>query len=131
MLYQHPSGHRVTIAGHPVAAPGVAFTGHESAADMALFGYVPVIEPPSDPMPSTPLVFSISKLALRRALRAANLESVFNQALSSNPQWAADWADAQELRSDDPLLLEALPQLASLANLSEEQAMDLLRSASI
>jgi hypothetical protein len=53
MIYQHPTtAARVTIAGYPVCVGGVAFTGSESASDMALFGYVPV--PPDAPAPPQP-----------------------------------------------------------------------------
>ena len=75
--------------------------------------------------------FLVSKLKLRRILRANGLEAVFDAALASNQTWFKDWNDANELKSDDPIFIEALPALASYAGITTEQANQLLLSASI
>ena len=108
------------------------WTGNESAETLAQFGYTVQPEPPAaEPEPPAPVVVRVSKLNLRRALRALALEDAFDAALAANPAWARDWADATELRSDDPMLVAALPALAQAAGMTPEQATALLASAQI
>ena len=77
---------------------------------------------------STPVPFTVSKLKLRRALREIGLEKAFDSALASNPRALADWNDAQNLLSTDPMLVEMLPVLSGMAGLTPEQASELLQT---
>jgi hypothetical protein len=94
-------------------------------------GGAPDVVPYVPPVAEVKSVLQISKLRLRRALRAAGLETAFDAALAGNPQWSEDWADATELRSDDPMLLAALPALAAGAGMTVEKAQVLLESAAV
>ncbi len=51
-----------------------------------------------------------TKLEIRRALRAAGKESELDAILSGNTSFAKDWADAQEININDPLILTAVQQ---------------------
>ena len=79
-------------------------------------------------IPTPPAPFDVSKLSLRRALRAIGLEGALNAFLAANPTAKADWDDATILRTDDPLLVAAMPALCQQAGLSAEQAQALLES---
>ena len=69
----------------------------------------------------------ISKLTIRRRLRAAGLEGAFDAALDANPQAKADWTDAQMINTNDPLVLAMLPQLQAALHLSDELIDGLLQ----
>lgn len=71
---------------------------------------------------NNPAPYWVSKLKLRRALRAAGLEPAYDAFLAANPIHQADLTDAQELLSTDPLLVSAVPQLSSMAGIPEPQA---------
>jgi hypothetical protein len=72
--------------------------------------------------------FDVSKLSLRRALRQIGMEPALNAFLAANPTAKADWDDATILRTDDPLLVAAMPALCQQAGISAEQAQTLLES---
>jgi hypothetical protein len=69
-----------------------------------------------------PAPYWVSKLKLRRALRAAGLELAYDAFLAANPIHQADLAAANELLSTDPLLVSAVPQLAALAGIPAPHA---------
>lgn len=71
----------------------------------------------------------MSKLALRRALRARGLEVALDALLAADAQAARDWADAQTLRLDDPLLQAALPVFRQQAGLTDADIADLVQAA--
>ncbi len=83
------------------------------------------------PIDDTDTSFAVSKLKLRRILRDNNLEVLFDGALESNSIWKKDWNDANELRNDDPIFIQALPALASYAGITLEQAQHFLLEAKI
>ncbi|CAK0780212.1 hypothetical protein CCP3SC15_710002 [Gammaproteobacteria bacterium] len=78
--------------------------------------------------PPPPTAFEVSKLALRRALRALGLEPALNAFLAANPTAKADWDDSTILRTDDPLLVAAMPALCQQAGITSGQATALLES---
>ncbi len=78
--------------------------------------------------PSPRPVRTVSKLALRRALRVAGLESALDSYLDANPTARADWDDSQLLDVRDPLLSESLPEFATASGLSVEQIQQLFQS---
>ena len=82
-----------------------------------------VSEPPLPPAP-----LRVSKLKLRRALRAANMEALLDGFLASDPSYLADWNDAQFLATNDPFLTTAIPMFAQAANLTEAQVMGILQT---
>jgi hypothetical protein len=50
-------------------------------------------------IPTPPAPFDVSKLSLRRALRAIGLEGALNAFIAANPTAKADWDDATILRT--------------------------------
>lgn len=121
-IFALPRSGAIEVAGQQVGP-------HTSEAALLALDCEVYVEPP--PVPVEPPGLQISKLRLRRGLRAAGLEAAFDAALAGNAEWAADWADATELSSDDPILLAALPALAAAAGLTVEQAQALLKSAAL
>ncbi len=68
----------------------------------------------------------LSKLMIRRRLRDLGKETLFDALLSSDPQMKADWDDATEIRSDDPLFVAHREQARAVLQLTEEQMQALL-----
>lgn len=75
--------------------------------------------------------FACSKLEVRRALRRRGLEQAFNAALASQPTAEADWYDAQELRTDDPILAQMLPAFCAMLGLTDGDVQAILEEARI
>jgi hypothetical protein len=73
-----------------------------------------------------PLPFWISKLALRRTLRQYNLEAALDNFLASNVNFKNDYNDAQKLKSDDTLLVNALQDISNQTGLVVEQIKTIL-----
>lgn len=88
---------------------------------------VPYVAPPA--VPASPI--RVSKLKLRRALRASGLEPALDAFLGSDPIYQKDWDDAQELQSDDPILVAAMPLMCQQAGITEEQGQTILESCAI
>jgi hypothetical protein len=86
---------------------------------------VPYVAPEPGHLP----VMRISKLKLRRNLRALGLEGALDAYLAAHPTALADWNDATELREDDPLLASAIPDMAAAAGITTEQAQELLSAS--
>ena len=59
----------------------------------------------------------VSKLTIRRRLRAAGLEDMADAVLASNPQAQKDWNDAQDIDATDAQVREMLTAIG--ANLDE------------
>lgn len=55
-----------------------------------------------------PVIFS--KLEIRRAMRALNIEYILNDILEKNHQFRADWNDSTEINLNDPVFQQALIQ---------------------
>lgn len=51
-----------------------------------------------------------TKLFIRRACRALGIEDKLNTLINSNNLFAVDWADAQQIKLNDPMFLKALKQ---------------------
>ena len=51
-----------------------------------------------------------TKLQIRRACRALEIEEKLNTLLKASETFSYDWQDAQEINLSDPVLLEALKQ---------------------
>lgn len=66
------------------------------------------------------LTYDISKLVIRRRLRAINLETTFDAVLAASPQILADWNDAQCINTGDPMLLIAIPILMQVSGITED-----------
>jgi len=49
-----------------------------------------------------------TKLQIRRAMRALEMEPVLDAILAGNATFAADWADAQEIDLADPVFASAI-----------------------
>ncbi len=58
-----------------------------------------------------------TKLQIRRAMRALEMEPILDAILASNVTFAADWADAQEIDLSDPVFASAI----AAAGITEEQ----------
>lgn len=71
----------------------------------------------------------LSKLALRRALRARGLEADLDAILDVDPVAAADWADAHVLSLGDPLLQQMLPVFQARAGLTPADLAALIAEA--
>jgi hypothetical protein len=92
-------------------------------------GGVPEVVPytaPPEPEPELPV---ISKLSLRRALRSRGLEPALDAMLAADAAAAKDWADARELRLDDPLVATMLPAFRAAAGLTDAQVAALIEEA--
>jgi hypothetical protein len=68
----------------------------------------------------------VSKLTLRRRIRALGKEALFDAALDAMPNARADWDDAQSLRTDDPLFTTYAPQFKQALDLTDAQFAALL-----
>jgi hypothetical protein len=75
------------------------------------------------------LAVPLSKLAVRRWLRARGLESALDGLLAADAQAARDWADAQALRLDDPLMQAAMPVFRQQAGLADADVAALVEAA--
>jgi hypothetical protein len=110
-------------------ALGIAAEGLSSVdRDGALFARVA----PGDAIYTPPVesvAVTYSKLKLRRSLRAVGLESQFEAALDAFPQMRADWTDAVELHSTDPLLTAAMPLFAAALGVPQSAIDALLAEA--
>lgn len=80
-------------------------------------------------VPDPFLSVSMSKLGLRRALRARGLEAALDGFLAADPQALHDWQDSQVVRLDDPLMQAALPAFRQLAGLTDEDVRTLVQEA--
>jgi hypothetical protein len=87
------------------------------AAQLAA-GWVPVHPAPE---PQAPEPRDVSKLTLRRRIRALGKEAQFDAALDAMPNARADWDDAQNLRTDDPLFTTYAPQFKTALDLTDAQ----------
>ena len=58
-----------------------------------------------------------TKLQIRRAMRALDMEPVLDAILSGGATFAADWADAQEIDLSDPVFASAI----AAAGITKEQ----------
>ena len=83
------------------------------------------------PAPPDPLAQPMSKLALRRALRARGLEEALDAFLASDQTARNDWQDSQVIRLDDPLMQAALPGFRALAGLTDEDVLALVTEAQV
>jgi hypothetical protein len=112
----------------PALAPG--WTTAATPEPAALAAYRATCAGLDEPQASPDILYTIdvSKLSLRRALRQRGLEGALNTVLAANPPAKADWDDATILRTDDPLLVAAMPALCQQAGISAEQAQALLES---
>lgn len=73
--------------------------------------------------------FSVTKLTVRRFCREHGMEDALDAAIAATKETQADWADAQALRSDDPILTGAMPLFAAALGVPETDAWALLRQA--
>jgi hypothetical protein len=87
--------------------------------------YAEYVLPPVIPAPTAH--FAITKLRLRRKLRETGLEAVLDQFLVASPSALADWNDAMELSTDDPVFSAMIPAFAQAAGIPEAQVMELMR----
>lgn len=81
--------------------------------------------PRTPPAPEQP-PRELSKLTLRRRIRALGKEAALDAALDAVPNARADWDDAQALRTDDPLFTTQAPAFKSALSLTDEQFTALL-----
>ena len=72
---------------------------------------------------------TISKLAVRRQLRAWGKESAFEAMLDGFPNVRNDWNDAVELKTDDPLFSTHREAFKAALGLSEEQFTTIMQLA--
>ena len=86
---------------------------------------------PAVALPDPMLSAELSKLRLRRALRARGLEPVLEALLESGGTAAADWADAVTLRMDDPLLAALLPVFRAQAGVTDDDVRALVEEARV
>lgn len=74
-----------------------------------------------EPITEGPLY--VTKLQIRRAMRALGVENVLNSILASNDQFKNDWTDAQEIDLNDPMV----QQIVTLGIISQE-TFDLIKN---
>lgn len=75
-------------------------------------------------------IFEISKLKLRRNLRAAGVEAQYDLFIAALPPTVkADFDDSTVLKSDDPDLVAALPQFAAILGKTEDELKAILRAS--
>jgi hypothetical protein len=91
----------------------------------------PAVDPTADEMSalfSSPalVVLKLSKLGIRRKLRAMGKEDAFNTALAALPHAQADWDDAQEIRTDDALFVENAAALKTAVGLTDDEFASIL-----
>jgi len=82
-------------------------------------------------VPDPALSAEVSKLRLRRALRARGLEPVLKALLKSSEAAADDWADAVTLRMDDPLMAVMAPAFRTQAGMTDDDVRALVEEARI
>jgi hypothetical protein len=70
-----------------------------------------------------------NKLKIVRALEALGLGDAFEQAIQSTGPLRRAWVAAAEVSSDDPLLLQAIPDFAAALGITPEQIAAMLREA--
>lgn len=76
--------------------------------------------------------WEISKLKLRRELRARGLEAAFDTLLGSLPASArAEYAEAHTLRTDDPAFASAMSAFAAATGVVSSDLLELLRAAAV
>lgn len=63
-----------------------------------------------------------SKLQIRRACRALNLQDKLNKLINADEQFAADWADATQIDLDDVMFIKAIE-----VGLFEQQQIDVVK----
>ena len=71
-------------------------------------GYIYDHDPRPAPEPVPQTVFT--KLKIRRAMRSLGIEAKLDALLAASANFAADWADAQEIDLADPVLVQALTE---------------------
>lgn len=81
------------------------YTGSRPLSDLSLVDGQ-IVEAPEEVVKQT--IFT--KLQIRRAMRALNMEDQLNALLNSSPTILADWTDAQIIDLDDPVLKAAVAQ---------------------
>jgi hypothetical protein len=69
----------------------------------------------------------LSKLGIRRKLRAMGKESAFDSALAAVPNAQKDWDDATCILSNDPLFVANKAALQSAIGLTDDQFNSLLQ----
>lgn len=80
-------------------------------------------------VPDPALAVEVSKLRLRRALRARGLEPVLEAMLKASETAADDWADAVTLRLDDPVFAQMLPTFKAKAGMTDADVAELVDAA--
>lgn len=68
----------------------------------------------------------ISKLTLRRRLRAIGKEAAFDDLLDTIPNARRDWEDAQALRTDDQMFTTQAPAMKAALGLTDAQFSELI-----
>lgn len=74
-----------------------------------------------------PIVRVLSKLTILRRLEAAGLDSAFFAALESAPTAIRQWNAAQELRTDDPMLVAMLPAIQAATGATDAQIAEIIQ----
>lgn len=70
--------------------------------------------------------FWISKYSLRQTLRQYNLEAALDNFLNTNSNIRNDYIDAQKLKSDNPLLVDAMNDISLQTGINLEQIKTIL-----
>lgn len=85
----------------------VKYTGHKPNSRLH-FVNGQIVEDP-DPVPPAPAPNTkFTRLKIRRAMRAMEMEDQLDGLLAANPTVAKDWNDAQIIDLNDPILKQAL-----------------------
>jgi hypothetical protein len=110
---------------HEVADDALAPAGWEAMSVAEYEEFVSEFPAPPEPAPQSEPE-QLSKLSIRRKLRAIGKEEAFDAFLASAPQVLADWQDAQVLLTSDPLFTTYAPVVKSALGLSDAQFAELL-----
>ncbi len=94
---------------YPPHNDGNRINVHLDVGWLAEHGYVDMTEEQIAQYPVTSPAQSVfTKLQIRRAMRALEMEPILDAILASNATFAADWADAQEIDLADPVFSTAI-----------------------
>ncbi len=89
--------------------------------DDGTYIHVRWVEKPAPPA----RVYQLSKIAIRKWMRARGLGETFDGLLGADPDIAQDWADAWTLDDNDPKVLAMMAHMVGVGLLTDDDVADL------
>lgn len=106
------------VVVYPPHNDGNRINVHLDLEWLAEHGYIDMTEEQIAQYPvAAPVQNIFTKLQIRRAMRALEMEPILDAILASNATFAADWADTQEIDLNDPVFAAAI----TAAGITSEQ----------